>query len=273
MDILDFGVKALMGMRIKNLHSAAAVWLSIGLLLSSAAMGQENKRWLSPNGTDPTDIRTRLDAFMGRVDLLSSGYLLEFAASGDLALTRWGSIGVQVPLVYAYFPTSTTFEMGDIKLQAQLALFQKPEGSSFKALGIGAGLFMNTGDVDAGTGFGQHVITPYITASFYPAEGLLLAPLIEQFISLEEDDANRQKHDISFRIVSSYAFEGGVWVTLTPELLIDALGERKNLYTLRSSLGKMMSDNKLGFSADFVWQIAGERRFDYLARISLRYLL
>ena len=275
MRIFDFGIRLLTGQRNRGgwVLRSAALWLVIGLLSSQAMMGQESKPYLSPSGTDPTDIRSRLDAFIGRVDLLSGGYLLELAASGDIALTRWGSLGIQVPLVYAYFPTSTTFEMGDIKLEARFALFQKPQGSGFKALGIGSGLFMNTGDVDAGTGFGQHVITPYITAAFYPGEGLLLAPIIEEFISIDKDDADNKKHDISFRIISSYDFEGGVWVTLTPELLIDALGENKNLYTLRSSLGKMMSDNKLGFSADFLWQIAGERRFEYLARISLRYLM
>lgn len=244
-----------------------AIWC-----LRPSVQAQDSSQWISMTGTDPTDIRTRLDASLGRVDLLASGYILELAGSADLAFSRWGRIGVSIPLVYAYFPSTTTTEVGDIKLTGLVSLFQQPLGSIFKALGIGADYFMNTGNVDLGTGYGQSIIAPYITASLYPADGLLVAPLVEEFISVSNDDSKNKRHDISVRIISTYGTEDGIWVTLAPELIIDALGERKNLYTLRTSLG-MMLDEKMGFSADFVYQIAGERRFEYLARINMRYLL
>lgn len=236
------------------------------------ARAQEISEWLSPSGTDPTDIRTRLDASLSRVDLLSSGYILELAGSADLAFSRWGRVGISIPLVYAYFPSTTTTEIGDMKLTGLVSLFQQPQGSIFKALGIGADYFMNTGNVDLGTGYGQSIIAPYITASLYPADGLLVAPFVEEFISVSNDGAGNKRHDVSMRIISTYGTEDGVWVTLAPELIIDALGEKKNLYTLRTSLG-MMLDERMGFSADFVYQIAGERRFQYLARLNMRYLI
>lgn len=256
---------------LNSLRVVLLMILAIWCLLPSA-QAQDSTQWISMTGTDPTDIRTRLDASLGRVDLLASGYILELAGSADLAFSRWGRVGVFVPLVYAYFPSTTTTEVGDIRLTGLISLFQQPEGSIFKALGIGADYFMNTGNVDLGTGYGQSIIAPYVTVSLYPADGLLVAPFVEEFISVSDDDAGNKRHDVSVRIISTYATEDGVWVTLTPELIIDVLGEKQNLYTLRTSLGMMM-DERMGFSADFVYQIAGERRFQYLARINMRYLL
>lgn len=240
--------------------------------LLPAVQAQELSQWLSSTGTDPTDIRTRLDASIGRVDLLSSGYILELTGSADLAFSRWGRVGLAIPLVYADLASTITTEVGDLKLTGLVSLFQQPQGSVFKALGIGADYFMNTGDVETGTGFGQSIIAPYITASFYPADGLLVAPLVEEFISVGNNENVDERHDISIRIISTYGTDEDIWVTLAPELIIDALGEKKNLYTLRTSLGLMLNE-KMGFSADFVYQIAGERRFEHLARINMRYLL
>lgn len=240
--------------------------------LLPAAQAQEISQWLSSTGTDPTDIRTRLDASIGRVDLLSAGYILELTGSADLAFSRWGRVGLAIPLVYADLASTITTEVGDLKLTGLVSLFQQPQGSIFKALGIGADYFMNTGDTDTGTGFGQSIIAPYITASFYPADGLLVAPLVEEFISVSNDDAEDKRNDISIRIISTYGTDDDIWVTLAPELIIDALGEKKNLYALRTSLGIMLNE-RTGFSADFVYQLAGERRFENLARINMRYLL
>jgi hypothetical protein len=241
------------------------------MILTISAGAQENGRWVSFNGTDPTDIRSRFDANLARIDLLSAGYILELGGSADLAFSKWGSIGIRVPLVYANFPSTTTTEIGDIGLNGLVALFQKPEGSIFKALGVGADLTLNTGDVELGTGFGQTIVAPYVSASFYLAEGLLIAPYVKEFISVDKDENGRNINDLSLRVITNYNIDP-IWIRLTPELLIDLLGDKENLYTLRSSLG-IMIDEYWGFSADVIYQIAGERRFEYLGQISMRYLI
>lgn len=254
-------------------QSSTRIWRAIVLfmILAISAGAQENTPWTSPNGTDPTDIRSRFDANLARIDLLSTGYILELAGSADLAFSKWGTIGITVPFVYADFPSTVTTEVGDIGLNALVALFQKPEGSNFKALGIGADITLNTGDVDLGTGFGQNIVAPYVTASFYPGEGLLVAPFVKEFIAIDKDDSGRNINDLSLRVITNYSFDQ-FWIRLTPELLIDLLKEKKNLYTLRTSLG-IMIDANWGFSADIIYQIAGERRFEYLGRIGMRYLV
>ena len=85
-------------------------------------------------------------------------------------MKNWVSVGLTIPLVYADFPSSSTFELGDIKLSALISLFQQPNESVFKAIGIGGNFFLNTGDVETGTGFGQPTGSIYIASSFYPAD-------------------------------------------------------------------------------------------------------
>jgi hypothetical protein len=196
---------------------------------------------------------------------------MELTGGADLAVSKWGVLGFRIPLVYANFPSTTTTEIGDIRLSGLIALFQKPEDTIFKALGIGADVTLNTGDVTLGTGFGQTIVAPYVTASFYPAEGLLIAPFVKEFISLEKDENARNINDLSLRVITNYSVDP-IWIRLTPELLIDLLGDKKTLYTLRSSLG-IMIDEYWGFSADVIYQIAGERRYEYLGQINMRYLL
>ncbi|MFQ5582864.1 MAG: hypothetical protein ACE5GL_00320 [Calditrichia bacterium] len=236
---------------------------------------QQDSLWLSPNGTDPTDIRSHVNASIGRIDPLSTGYILQFSGEADLALTKWTSIGAEVPMVYADFPSTVTFEMGDVVLRALVA-FNKNSGYSgesvFKGVALGLKFLMDTGNVETGTGFGQNITSPYLAVSLYPAEGILIAPIIQDFLSLEKDEEGRDLHQISLRIKSTATFSQGIWITLTPELILDLKNERENLWALRSSLGKMIN-KEVGFSADFLSHLAGEKRFNYIAGISLRYLI
>lgn len=250
-----------------------AVWLCLlAVMVCGAPLhSQEQARPLSANGTDPTEARSRFDANIGRIDLLSAGYIFEISAGGDFAFSRRGSVGVSAPLVYADFPSGTTTEIGDITFNALASVIQKPQASIFHSLAIGADFVLENGDVEAGTGFGQNIIAPYLAASFYPGEGFMLAPLIKEFISLEEDESGRSIHDLSLRLLTVFSFESGFWLNLTPELIVDLNGDQKNLYTLRATFGKMINKN-VGFAGDVIYQIAGEKRYDYLARLNMRYL-
>ncbi len=250
-----------------------AVWLCLAAIMVCGVplQSQEQARPLSANGTDPTEARSRFEANVGRVDLLSAGYIFELSAGGDFAFSRWSSVGVSAPLVYADFPSGTTTEIGDIIFNALASVIQKPRESVFRSLAIGADFILNNGDVNAGTGFGQNIIAPYLAASFYPGEGFMLTPLIKELISLEEDENGRNVHDLSLRLLTVFSFETGFWLNLTPELIVDLNGDQKNLYTLRATFGKMVNKN-VGFAGDVVYQIAGEKRFDYLARLNMRYL-
>jgi len=255
-------------MTLKNLITS--VWIAIFII--SSIYSQDSNYNVSPTGTDPTDILTRFDASLVRIDPLSAGYILELAGGGDIAITKWGSIGINVPLVYADFPSTETFEMGDIKLKALISFLQQPEESVFKAAAIGVNYSMDTGDIETGTGFGQAILAPYITASFYVADEIMIAPFVQEFIGLEKDKSNRTFNQLDIRIITVFTFEESIWLELTPELIIDLEGTQKKLWALRSSLGTMINP-KAGFSAEFVAQLAGEKRFDYLAGISMRYLI
>lgn len=236
-----------------------------------ALFAQENPSSLSPNGTDPAEPRTRFNAFLTRIEPLGSGYILETTASGDWAFKEWGSIGLRVPLVYADFPTSETFEVGDIQINTLLAFYQPKIEGSLDAIAFGIDAFLNTGDVETGTGFGQYVVAPYLAASFYPADEIMITPIIEEYISLDDDSTGRERNDLSLRINTTLTIDQ-VWVTLVPELLIDMLGRNENLWALRSSLGYMFSERS-GISAEVVSQLAGEKRFNYLGRLNYRYML
>ncbi|UCF65248.1 MAG: transporter, partial [bacterium] len=183
----------------------------------------------------------------------------------------WASIGVKFPLVYADFPSTQTFEVGDIQVNALLALYRPRFEGSLDALAFGLDASLNTGDVETGTGFGQYIVAPYLAASFYPADEIMMTPIIKQFVSLDKDNQGNKRNDLSLRVNTTLTIDQ-VWVTLVPELLIDIEGDRENLWALRSSLGFMFNP-QMGVSGDFVSQLAGEKRFNYLGQLSFRYLL
>jgi len=241
------------------------VWLLTNL------SAQNPDSTLSVNGTDPCEPRTRFDAYLARIEPLASGYILQMSATADWAFREWASVGLQVPLVYANFPSTITTEIGDIQLNALLAFYRNKNEGTFKAAALGCDFFLNTGDVETGTGFGQYVIAPYLATSFYPAEEIMMTPIIEKYFSLNEDDANRSINDLSIRVNTTLTIEE-VWVTIAPELLIDLSDEMENLWTLRTSLGYMVNP-KMGFSAELISQLAGEKRYNYLGRIAMRYLI
>ena len=183
-----------------------------------------------------------------------------------------GEVSVcEFPWFMPIFPTSETFEVGDIQLNALLAFYRPKMEGSLDAIAFGLDAFLNTGDVETGTGFGQYVIAPYLAASFYPADEIMITPIIEEYISLDDDSTGRERNDLSFRINTTLTIDQ-FWVTLVPELLIDMLGRNKNLWALRSSLGYMFSERS-GISAEVVSQLAGEKRFNYLGRLNYRYML
>ena len=233
---------------------------------------QDNASGLSPTGTDPAEPRSRFNAFLTRIEPLGTGYILQTTASGDWAFKEWGSIGLRVPLVYADFPTSQTFEVGDIQINTLLAFYRPKIEGSLDAIAFGLDAFLNTGDVETGTGFGQYIIAPYLAASLYPADEIMITPIVEEYISLnKDDDTGRDRNDLSLRINTTFTIDQ-VWLTLVPELLIDMLGQYENLWTLRTSLGYMFNERS-GISAEVVSQLAGEKRFNYLGRLNYRYLL
>jgi hypothetical protein len=235
-------------------------------------LAQDQLDSITLNGTDPSEVRTRFDSYLGRVDPLSSGYILELGASYKLALFKWGSLGLSAPLVYADFTSSTTFEVGDIEINTLFSLYKRKSNHlDFKAVAVGFDASLNTGDVNVGTGFGQTILSPYITATFVPAEEILISPMIKEYISVSDDEQGRDMNQVSIRIINIYNFEQGIWLDLTPELILDLKGDKKSLWTLRSALG-IMINRKYGFAANYISQLAGERRFQNIVSISMRYL-
>ena len=241
------------------------------LLAYFPLFAQASESNLTPNGTDPTEPRNRFDVRLSRIESLSGGYILQTTAAGDLAISNWGSLGLRVPLVYADFPSTQTFELGDIQLNAFWAFYQPRFEGSLNAIAVGIDAFLNTGDVETGTGYGQYIIAPYLAASFYPADEIMMTPIIEQFVSLDKDEFDRERKDLSIRLNMTATFDE-IWVTLVPEIIFDQTDRRENLWTLRSGLGYMFQP-QMGISAEYVSQLAGDKRFNYLGRIAFRYLI
>jgi len=257
--------------RITSHTAEKLMVLFVMALLLTNLPAQNPVSTLSPNATDPGEPRNRIDAYLAVIEPLFSGYIMQPSVSADWAFREWGSVGIQVPLVYANFPSTVTFEVGDIQLNTLLVFYRSKNIESFKSAALGCDFFLNTGDVETGTGFGQYVMAPFLTFSFYPENGIMIAPIIEEYISLEKDKSKNSIHDLSLRINSTLTLDE-YWVTLTPELLIDLLGDVKNLWAMRSSLG-MMINPQVGLSADLFYQLAGEKRYNYLGRMALKYLL
>jgi hypothetical protein len=245
--------------------------ISILSLACVPLVAQTTDSILTPNGTDPTEPRNRFDARLSRIESLAGGYILQTTAAGDLAISNWGSIGLRIPLVYADFPSTQTFELGDIQLNAFWTFYQPRFEGSLNAIAVGIDAYLNTGDVTTGTGYGQYMVGSYLAASFYPAEEIMMAPIIEQFVSLDKDESDRERKDLSVRLNMTATFDE-IWVALVPEIIFDQTDRRENLWTLRSGIGYMFNP-QMGVSAEYVSQLAGDKRFNYLGRIAFRYLI
>jgi len=241
------------------------------ILMFTLPLIAQNKKVLSINGTDPTESRTRIDIYIAEARFTASGDIFATKLTGDYAFANWGSIGLGIPYVYADMPSSTTFGLGDVDINFLFSLHDKNNDKLFQAVALGMDVSLSSGDATLGTGLGQNLASPYITAAFLPADEILVAPILQEYYSFGGEDDARKIHELSIRIKNVFTLEKGHWLTLTPEVIIDFEGLYRPTYNIRSSLGYMVDEN-WALSGDFITHLIGDPRFSSIGRFNARYL-
>jgi hypothetical protein len=247
-------------------------FLLIFLIITISTRAQEGEFWLTPNGTDPTEPRTRIDFIIAQATVLSNGELFGTQISGELAFTKWFSAGLAVPFIYASLSSDPDGSgIGDVALRALVAPYQAKTDAVFRAVGLGAEVSFKTGDVDQGTGRGQNVFSPYLAASFEVAKQLLFIPLVRESISFDSEDPDNDINDLSVHVPFIYTFSGGFWISLDLEGVYDLTGEFQPLYLFNSEIGIMVNE-KIGFAGVLTNNIAGQKQFDVFGSLNMRIL-
>jgi hypothetical protein len=224
------------------------------------------------NGSDPTEIRTRVDLQLVQLTGLGGGDFMGTTISGEYAFTRKFAAGLDVPWVYTTVDGFAETGIGDIRIMTIYNLVYDDSGDQFfEALSGGINLYLDTGNAQRGTGIDQSLIAPYLALSYALAEQLRVAPVLRQYISLSKGVDNLQINEMHLMIDGIAIFEHGIWIKITPEAVIDFEGDRIPTYNLRSSLGKMLDEN-WGIVAEFTSNLAGDPRVDYTSNLTLQYL-
>ena len=246
--------------------------LIIVISLLSILNAQNTKRPLSITGTDPTEVRDRIDVIIGEAQFTTSRNLFAFSGEGYIAVLPWLSVGAKVPIVYSYSDLEEDrFSLGDINVGLLTSFFSHQGSSMFTRVAFGFKYSFDTGDPAIRTGVGQQVLIPRLTAIFSTPEGdAFVAPEVEYRYSVNNDPDYLSINKLAIRVKGTLTFND-FWITLAPSIRMDFTDVYETTYYLGSTLGKMLS-KKAGLSFDFVYSFAGEPDFDYLGRLSYRYL-
>ncbi len=232
---------------------------------------QNAQRGLSTTGTDPTEVRNRLDFVIGEAQFTTSQDLFTVSGEGYMAVLPWFSVGVKVPIVYSYSDYENKFSVGDVNIGLLASFFSHKGASMFTRLAFGFKYSFDTGDPDIRTGVGQQVLMPRLSAIFSTPEGdAFVAPVVIYYYSINNDPDYLSINKLGIRVDGTLTFND-FWITLSPLVRLDFNHVYTTTYYLGSSLGKMLN-KKAGLSFDFVYRFAGEPDFDYLGRLNFRYL-
>ncbi|HID40116.1 MAG TPA: hypothetical protein EYP36_11460 [Calditrichaeota bacterium] len=252
---------------IKNRQFSLILLIWLPLLLPA----QKSTNRPTKNGTDPTEPRTRIDINIAEAQFISSGDLFATRVNGDFAFTDWISVGMGVPYYYAALPSATVSGIGDISVGFLLSFMDKNNKDLFQSIAFGFDMSLSSGDPESGTGLGQYIAIPYLAAAFYPADDIMVAPIIQEYYSFGKDAGDRRLNEMSFRIRNVLSTEDGHWLAFSPEVIIDYEGIYRTRYMIRTSLGYMF-DSNWAISGDFVAHLLGDERFSSIGRFNLRYL-
>ena len=224
---------------------------------------------MTPNGTDATEVRTRIDIILSQLTSLAKSDLMGLQVGGDYALAKWFSIGADVPYAYARFSGSTSTGIGDMGFRFLISSRNENDGEFLSAIAGGVEAHLNTGAADRGTGIGQTILMPHIGVSLYLDEAILIIPRLRYLFSVKEE--NNEIDEIRLEINNILNFSEDIWIELEPEFIFDLKGERQGTLNLKSVIGKMIDDN-WGVSALYRANIVGDPRIDYMTYFSLRYM-
>jgi hypothetical protein len=226
---------------------------------------------LTKNGTDPTEVRNRIDINIAEVKFTSLGDYMGIGFSGDYALTPYFSIGMGIPLVYADLPDGKVYGVGDADLNSILQLHNSKGDGAYRRTALGLNLAVPSGDIDDGTGEGAFSLDGYVAVSYFLGDFYMITPLLESTHTFGEDSKSRRVHDLSLRVINTFSMIEGHWVEITPEAFWDLSGDKNPVYVVTSTLGIML-DDKWALAAEFLTPLAGDVGFNSIGRFSVRYL-
>ena len=89
-----------------------------------AVYAQDDKPYLTPNATDPTEVRTKLNIALAELTSLAGSDLLGMRFSGDYKVASWASLGMAIPFVYTDLKDGQGSGMGDISVNMLAVLSQ-----------------------------------------------------------------------------------------------------------------------------------------------------
>jgi hypothetical protein len=254
--------------RSSKLGSAAVqigLFVSVWFSFTNTAQAQ-----IIPNGADPTEAFTRADfSFEYAIRDFDNLFVMRFA--GDCAIGRWGVIGIEIPLVSADILGSKNSGLGDVELKSLVVFHRNLNAGFLQAFAMRFDFRSSTGSIDNYTGLGQRVLAPAAIWGFYSSGHFGVFPTIAYRYSLDNDDDLLKIHDLSSSVLFIDSFQEGYWIEAEPELRFDLARDDPPALTMRGVFGKMLNQNA-GLNLDYRAHLAGQRRFDHVVKINLRYL-
>jgi hypothetical protein len=241
-------------------------------ILSTKIYGQEFEYKLTPNGTDPTEIRSRADLFFAKVTSGASRDLFGSQLSGTYAFIQQFSAGLDVPYIYTDLSGGRQGTgIGDIGIRGKVGLYRQKNEQFLRSVAAGVRLLLDTGDADQGTGRGDYAIELNLNASYSLADEILIVPAIGTYSTFGADSSSANENELHLKFLTVLNFAEGIWISLQPELIIDLTGEYQYSLPVRMIVGYML-DSEFGLSAQYTSFVAGDDRVNYFANIDLRYL-
>lgn len=226
---------------------------------------------LTKPGTDPTEVRNRLDIGLLDVTGLANRDLIGLSCSGFAAMTEKSGIGMAIPFIYSDFDGWINGGIGDAVIEIKRQFIPQNYTRIYRASAIGTSFFLNTGDYDLGTSLGQYVAAPYFTAVFSPDDEFLFAPILSYYYGYSERSIIHRIKKIRLQCASIINYDNGFWTTLQPGVIFDLTGDYYTSFPMRAEFGKIFNQN-WGCSVTFTFYLAGQQRTNYFASLSIRYL-
>ncbi len=225
----------------------------------------------SVNGSDPVDIRNRVDVNLLDVRGVIVRDIAGFGIAGFAAASSHFGAGLKLPFYYSDFTGWIEGGLGDIILEMRFQAEPSGWHAMYKATAFGAKIHLKTGDYDLGTSFGQYIVSPYVAASFYPVSDFMFAPILRyrQGVFPDPGVETIQKIDVQLRTVVNYGER--YWTVLQPEASFDLSGFSHTVFPLRTEFGVMFR-GAWGLSAMFTFYMAGEEKTRYFASLDFRRL-
>ena len=243
--------------------------------------------WVEPRGVVEADGQAAAFDFDGR-----AGTWQQVSTSVEHAFSGRLSAAVRVPMARIRFADGHTVEgLGDLAITGKVRLLSTRHGKRIVSAGVGAEA--PTGDADRGLGSGHWELAPVLAfSSAHAHDRLVIFAILTDRIELGEDEAHAHPdggqgteahahgsvlaphgpHELSSRFGAAYVRDrayvsGGMDLTFAvgdPELDGPAVA--------RMEVGTL-AGRRLRLAAGVETTVAGQRRFEWRARLGIAWIL